>query len=214
MSISSIYGNTYMNNASLWNFDSLTAEKNSARENSKSGTQENSTITSGGKNPYASMNTSLGTLATALSGIMDEMALGANDKVSFRTLAQYQEKLQAAFTAQVKADLRELGLDENTQFSLVAGPDGSGVRVICDDPEAKAVIEKYLKDNPTAVATFEKIQSLNKLEESRKSRSIDVDAIRSRIQVESMTTWFSTNNSIASFYNGGAAYYSGINAIA
>ena len=146
--------------------------------------------------------------------IMDDMNLGANDKISFRTLAEYREKLQNSFTEQVKSELRELGLDENTKFSLTTGADGTSVNVVCDDADAKAVIEKYLKDNPDVVTTFKKIQSLNKLEESRKSRKIDVDAIRDRLQVESMTAWFSTTSSIASFYSGGAAYYSGINAIA
>ena len=213
MSISSIY-NGYTNNASLWNFESLTAEKNSSRESSTSTTRENLTVTPRGKNAYAYMNSSLSTLASALSGIMDDMNLGANDTVSFRTLAEYQKKLQSTFTEQVKSDLRKLGLDESTQFSLVATANGSGVNVLCDDAEAKAVIEKYLKDNPDVVTTFEKIQSLNKLEESRKSRQIDVDAIRNRLQMESMVAWFSTNNSLASFYSGGAAYYSGVNTIA
>lgn len=213
MSISSIY-NSYTNNASVWTFDSLTAEKNSSRESPAGTAREISTLMSSGKKTYTSINSGLSTLASALSGIMDDMNLGANDTVSFRTLAEYQENLQNTFTEQVKSDLRKLGLDENTQFSLVAGTSGSGVNVICDDAEARAAIEKYLKDNPDVVTSFEKIQSLNKLEESRKSRKVDVDAIRNRLQIESMTAWFSTNNSIASFYSGGAAYYSGINAIA
>ncbi len=213
MSISSIYG-SYANNASVWNFESLAAEKNSAREYSANAARENPAAASGGKNSHAGMSSNLDTLASALSGIMDDMNLGANDKISFRTLAEYREKLQNSFTEQVKSDLRELGLDENTKFSLTTGADGTSVNVVCDDADAKAVIEKYLKDNPDVVTTFKKIQSLNKLEESRKSRKIDVDAIRDRLQVESMTAWFSTTSSVASFYSGGAAYYSGINAIA
>lgn len=212
MNISSLYS-AYTNNASIWNFESLMAEKNSSREYSAGQARENSTSMPNGKK-YTSINSSLTTLASALSCVMDDMNLGANDTVSFRALAEYQKKLQSTFTEQVKTDLRKLGLDENTQFSLAAGANGSGVSVICDDAEAKAVIEKYLKDNPDVVTGFEKIQSLNKLEESRKNRKIDVDAIRNRLQIESMTAWFSTNNSLASFYSGGAAYYSGINAIA
>ena len=180
MSISSIYG-SYAHNASVWNFESLAAEKNSAREYSANAARENPAAASGGKNSHAGMSSNLDTLASALSGIMDDMNLGANDKISFRTLAEYREKLQNSFTEQVKSDLRELGLDENTKFSLTTGADGTSVNVVC---------------------------------ESRKSRKIDVDAIRDRLQVESMTAWFSTTSSIASFYSGGAAYYSGINAIA
>ena len=86
MSISSIYG-SYANNASVWNFESLAAEKNSAREYSANAARENPAAASGGKNSHAGMSSNLDTLSSALSGIIDYMNLGDNYKISIRTLA-------------------------------------------------------------------------------------------------------------------------------
>lgn len=213
MSISSIYG-SYASTSSIWNFDSLSAEKNSSEEKQSATTNKTSGTDSTEKNPYAGLNTTLDVLSSALSGIMDDLNLGKNDKISFKTLSEYNQKLQDSLTEQVKEDLRELGLDEDTKFSITINANGSGFSVNCNDPDAKAVIETYLNDNPDVVSSFEKIQSLNKLEESRKKQGLDVDAIRNRLQIESMTAWFSATDSVASFYSGGAAYYSGINLIA
>ncbi len=165
------------------------------------------------KNAYSAEPASASALAGALKGVMDDLGLSAKDNISFQTLMVYRDKLQAEFTDDVRLGLLAAGVDKDVEFRVAPGVDGRGIRVITDHPD-KEKIEAFFKENPELAQTFEQIQSLNKMEEVRKSRHIDVNAIRDRIRLESMTAWFSANQSFMAFSEQGAAYYSGINAIA
>lgn len=144
---------------------------------------------------------------------MNDLGLNASDRVTFQTLRDYRDQLQDRFTGKLRGDLLEAGVDPDISFRLVSNSDGTGVKVISDHPD-KEKIEQYFKDNPEMVQEFEKIQALNKMEEARKNQRIDIKTIKSRIQMESMTAWFSDTSSIMAFSAQGAAYYSGINTIA
>lgn len=208
---------SYNNNAALWGMDFQNLNESNSKTKSSSTSTNGNANTSKASNAASaySYGASVSGLGAALSGAMDELGLSANDRITFQTLMSYRNKKQDDFTAQVKSDLKKLGVDEDVNFRLVSGDNGSGVKVISDDPEAQAAIEKYFKDNPKMVTNFEQIQSLNKMDDTRKKEQIDVQAIRSRIQLESMTTWYASDtNSFMAFSQQGAAYYSGVNAIA
>lgn len=210
MSVSSLHTYGYGSLASSWGMDINNLNNGDGARNSRASGGSSS---SGSSHPYGNtMSGGLNGLASALSGAMDELGLSANDRLTFQTLMEYRDRLQEQFTEKVKKDLRELGVDENVNFRLTSGSGGSGVEVVTDS-EDRAVIEKYFKDNPDMVKQFEKLISLNKMEETRKSQNIDVKAIRSRIQMESMTAWYSDSNSFMAFTGQGAAYYSGLNAL-
>lgn len=157
--------------------------------------------------------------ANALSSLVSEtlagMGLSAGDSVSFRTIMEYRDKLGKEFESKVKADLKELGVDENVKFQVVSNKDG-GVSIISDSPD-KAKIEKYFADNPDMVKAFNKIQSLTNVEEARKSQNVDVAATRQRIQVESMTAWFTNTgkgvSSIMDFTGGTSSLMAGLNKV-
>ncbi|MEG1610150.1 MAG: hypothetical protein RR317_03110, partial [Bilophila sp.] len=125
------------------------------------------------------------------------------------------DKLGKEFEAKVKADLKELGVDEKVKFQVVSNKDGS-VDIISDS-EDKAKIEKYFADNPDMVKKFNKIQSLTNVEEARKTQNIDVTATRQRIQIESMTAWFANTgrgvSSIMDFTGGSSALMAGLNKV-
>ncbi|MCH5277412.1 MAG: hypothetical protein J1E80_06205 [Desulfovibrionaceae bacterium] len=208
MSISSIYNSSYSGLLQSLGISLNDADGTGSPGKSASGarsTSSSSALYSSGGSPE--------NLAAALMAAMDDLNLSASDKITFQTLRNYRDQLQEKFTGTVRQELLEAGVDPDISFRLVSSTDGTGVKVISDHPD-KDKVEQYFKDNPDMVKEFEKIQSLNKLEESRKSQNIDVKAIRSRIQMESMTTWFSDTSSMMAFSAQGAAYYSGINAIA
>jgi hypothetical protein len=210
MSINSVVNSTY--SSSLWGLDINLAEKDAAGASSAS--KSSSSSTSAKASSYGSGSSAIHALSSVLSSIMDDMGLASGDKVSFQTLLSYRDKLQEEFTAGIRKGLQEAGVADDANFRLVSGPNGSGIQVITDHPD-KALIEKYIKDHPELVRQFEKLQSLHKLDEARQSRQIDIKAIRERIQMESMSAWWSADtSSFMAFTPQGAAFYSGINAIA
>lgn len=167
-----------------------------------------------GKNASAAYTTpSYSNLNNSLQAVMDDLKLSGNSKISFQTLMDYRDQLNEVFEMELKLGLKEYGVDENVNFRLISKPDGTGVRVITDHAD-KALVDKFFRDNPAMVRRFEQIQTLDKMEETRKTQGIDLKAIRDRIQLESMTTWYSDNSPFMSFTQQSLAYYSGINAIA
>ncbi len=218
MSIQNVYNSsTY---ATLWDLTQQNQNAKNAQEGKNAGTSGTSGTSANGanqqtKNPYATSSAdSLSSLLGAVQGAMDDLGLASNDKVTFRTLMAHKTKLEAEFYEASRQGLLKAGVDEKADFRLVSGKNG-GVEVITSHPD-KEKIEKFFKDNPKLVEKFEKIQGLANIEESRKNQKIDVDAIRSRIQAESMTAWFaaSPSPSIMDFQYGGANFMTGINKIA
>lgn len=211
MSVSSIYNSSYSSVSGL--LQGLGINLNDTDSTSSSGKSSSTTKSSSSASSLYSSAGSPQNLAAALTAAMNDLGLNASDRVTFQTLRDYRDQLQDRFTGKLRGDLLEAGVDPDISFRLVSNSDGTGVKVISDHPD-KEKIEQYFKDNPEMVQEFEKIQALNKMEEARKNQRIDIKTIKSRIQMESMTAWFSDTSSIMAFSAQGAAYYSGINTIA
>ena len=152
-------------------------------------------------------------LKTALQAVMNDLNLSGSEKISFQTLMGYRDQLSAVFELELKLGLSEYGVDEDVNFRLVSRSDGTGIQVLTDHAD-KSLIEQFFKENPAMVSRFEQIQSLDKMEETRKQQGVDIKAIRDRLQLESMTAWYSGNSSFASFAQQSLSYHSGINTIA
>lgn len=106
-------------------------------------------------------------------------------------------------------DIKSVG-----DFKLASDGNG-GIQVIAGDKNTKALVEQYLKDNPDMVSRFQKIESLTNMEEARKTQKVDINAVRNRIQIESMTTWFMNTgqgvSSIMDFSGGDTSLLAGLN---
>lgn len=137
---------------------------------------------------YAASGGALGGLSPILGEVLSEMGLGSNDSVTFRDMLDYRDMLRQSFEEQTKSGLRELGVDENVSFQVISDGEG-GVKIITES-EDKGKIERFFTDNPNLVTLFNKIESLTNVEAARKNGNIDIEATRRRIEVESMTAWF------------------------
>jgi hypothetical protein len=177
-SISSGYG------LNFWQLQQGNADNSGASGNTASAYQGRAASAAA----YSSTNDMVSSLSTAIKQAMSTLGLGKNDRVTFATLNEARAKMEDAFTSQVKADLRDLGVDEDIEFRLVTNSQG-GVDVISTHPDA-GMVEKYFEDNPDMVERFQEIQAMSNVEEARKASGYDIKAIRERIQVESMIDWF------------------------
>jgi hypothetical protein len=184
------------------------ASKNTSSQSSATGSGSSSQA--GASSSY--MSGLAGTLSMAIKAAMASLGLKDGDRVTFKTIAEARAKMEEEFQAIVKADLKELGVDESVNFRLITGKDGK-VQVQCATDDKK-IIEKYLEDNPKVIEEFKKIQALANVEEARKAAGYDPRAIRNRIQVESLVAWFDdTGNSVSNmmdYFNGNTMFAAGI----
>ena len=141
-----------------------------------------------GSAAYSSTGDMVSTLSAAIRQAMTTFGLGKNDRMTFASLNEARVMMEESFTAKVKDDLKELGVDENIKFRLVTNRQG-GVDVISTHADAEK-IENYFRNNPDMVKKFQEIQALSNAEEARKASGADIKAIRDRLQVESLVAWF------------------------
>lgn len=129
-------------------------------------------------------------------------------------------EIQAAFDKsgdigqKLISGLGNLGIDKNINFSIQIGDDGS-FKVISDHPDA-AKLQQFFDDNPELVKKFRQIETLAGIDDARKAMQISPSAMRKRIQIESMSSWWvSSGNSNSYFgqYSGdsGLSLLSGLN---
>lgn len=172
---------------------------NSLNGGSQSTTNTSTTALRAAGNSYTASTAASGVIST-LGALLSGMGLGSSDKVTFQDLLNYREELRQNFEATVKKGLREKGVDEDVNFQVVSDGNG-GVKIITDSPD-KAKIEAYFADNPKLVEQFNQIEALTNVEAARKSSKLDVKAMRQRIEVESMTAWFTgSGQSVGSILN-------------
>ena len=120
-----------------------------------------------GNNAYAmSATSSVG--QAAINRALSEMAGSVEGTITFAKIAEYRKSLEAAFTGAIKADLLQMGVDPNVDFTLSMTSDGK-VSVACDDPAAKTAIAGYLAKNPEVCENFGYIQALGNLERAKQA---------------------------------------------
>lgn len=92
--------------------------------------------------------------------------LGITGKVTYNKLLAHKEEISSSFQETVKQGLQELGVNPDADFRLSLDDDGT-IKVSSNHKD-KAKIEQFFKENPQLAETYNQIQTLNQVEESRK----------------------------------------------
>lgn len=141
-----------------------------------------------------------------LKKALDAMKADGYTNFTFSEIERYRQIKELEFTAEIKEDLKELGVDPEVQFTLVV--DSMGKVSVVSDHADKAVIEKYLADNPDMVEEFKHIQALSNLKRTQqKAAAQDSEFTRdlkTTLQAEAVQAFF------ASMDNDGQDYFSQI----
>ncbi|MEG6504941.1 hypothetical protein [Nitratidesulfovibrio sp. 1201_IL3209] len=156
-------------------------------------TSSSSSSSSGASSSSASGNTVTGLsldYLSQLSAVLKEISPNATGKLTFSMVEDYRKQLEEEFSAKVREDLTKLGVDENVEFRVVTNEKTGGVSVITDSAD-KAKIEQYFKDNPDMVKQLQKIQTLSNLEKARKAEGYSAQDVKTRLQMEAMSAWWS-----------------------
>jgi len=173
---------------------------------------------SNSSNQSSSMPTidALKSLVEYTSQVMMGMGVGSNERVTFSQISRYKEVLEKEFESRIKTGFDKLGIPIDTEFTITFDDDGD-IKIKGDDPKV-ADIQKYFDDNPDMVDKYKEIQLLENLEGARKSLDINPAELRSRIQLESMTTWWassgnSAGGAMANFSGGQLSPYQGVDKV-
>ncbi len=112
----------------------------------------------------------------------------------------------------IKTNLKNIGIDPDIDFRLTV-EDGKIV-VNSDHPDA-AKVQILLDKNPELTKDYLQVDALAGLDGARKAMQIDPTALRKRIEMESMATWWANTgtSSIGAFSGGSLSSYAGINSI-
>lgn len=208
-------GSSYYDSYSLYN-DLYGKNANAAN----TGTAKNPTSSAAAYGGTSGLLTPQGRqeLQKALAGMRKE----GYTTTTFEEVEKYRKDLETKFSATVKEDLAKLGVDPDIEFRLVV--DSYGAVQVVTDHEDKAVIEKYLADNPDKVEEFKHIQALSNLKRStQKAVAQDPEFsknLKISLQAEAIQAFFAaTDNNgmdyfsqIANFSsNGMTSYFLGLN---
>ena len=176
----------------------LTNVRNASEQGGNPGIAERlpdlgSSVTSG-----ASLSSYMLNNASSLQKIFDEIAKLTGGTVTFAKVKEYQQELQRQFNEAVKQDLQEMGVDPDIEFTLASDGKG-GIKVLTDSAD-KEKIEIYFKLNPDMVTAFNKLQALSNLDKARREQGSSIEDLKSRIQMESLAQWWSSEGTEYSQY--------------
>lgn len=130
----------------------------------------------------------------ALSRALKEITPNASGRITFQMIEQHHAELKEEFTMAVRGALRQKELPEDTEFRLVSNSDGK-IEVICDDPEAKKVIEELFAENEALTEQFHYIQALGNLDRAQLNVSpehmnMNKQAFKAGLQAQAWQTFF------------------------
>ncbi len=113
----------------------------------------------------------------------------------------------------IKDRMSNMGIDPNVDFRLTV-VDGKVV-VNSSHPDADKV-QALLDSDEELTKTYLQVDALAGLDAARKSMQIDPTAMRKRIQMESLATWWDQTgtSSIGDFSAGNISTYTGVNSVA
>jgi len=106
--------------------------------------------------------------------------------ITFKDLLTHRDELTEAFTSKMEAGLKAAGVSEDADFRISLTETGE-IEVKSNHPD-KAKIEKYFAENPGLANDYQEIEALNKLEQTRKTQSYDMQSIYTQGRALSMSS--------------------------
>lgn len=148
-------------------------------------------------------------LVSKLSSVSDVLErLGYSGRVTATAIDSQKEKLEKAFEAQVKSDLKELGVDENIDFRVAL--DQAGNFVINTDSEDKAKVEAYFKENPGYAQVLKDIETLSNAKRQTGSGLVNMTDLRKTLQTQYIGNFFLDSDGTNGFATNTLSFSNGI----
>ncbi len=159
----------------------------------------------------------------ALSEAIAVIRTQTKERITFETVEAYRQSMEKQFSDNLRAALKEKGVDEKIEFKLVADANGD-IQVVSNHKD-KAMVEQYLKDNPKVVEQFQHIQALSNVQRTAENTvafasGASVAQIKRQLQAQAVESYFtmmdgttSMASQIASFNSDGsqASFMAGLN---
>jgi hypothetical protein len=115
---------------------------------------------------------------------------------TFEGIERYRTIKELEFSRKVKEDLHTIGVAEDIEFRLVADTNGN-IQVITDHAD-KAIVEKYIADNPDVADDIRNIQALSNLKRVTQNAQVrnqeDMIQLKKSLQAEAVEAFFAMND--------------------
>ena len=114
---------------------------------------------------------------------------------------------QHVTAAKLVSRLTSQRVDPNIGFSLQCNDDDS-LSVNCSDSQYASVLQAFFEENSSLVADYQRSEALSKIEDARKYMRLSPSDMRTRLQLESLASWWdssgeSSSQSSFGMYSGG-----------
>ncbi len=181
------------------------AEKNENGETSSSSVFDTKNTASSTR-AYATPGETLMSTLDSVSEVLER--LGYNGRMTATAISQQKEKLEKAFEAQVKSDLKELGVSEDIDFRVAL--DQAGNFVISTDSADKATVEAYFEDNPGYAQVLKDIETLSNAKRQTGSGAVNIADLRKTLQAQYIGSFFLDSMGTDSFATNTLSFSNGI----
>lgn len=98
------------------------------------------------------------------------------------------------------AGLRALADAEDAAFTLKVDDTTGDIHVESTDPTVKTAIQNLLESRPELAKTFRQIEALSGLDSARQAMQISPTALRRRIEIESLASWWVDSGNTSSMF--------------
>ncbi|WP_018123192.1 hypothetical protein [Desulfovibrio oxyclinae] len=130
-------------------------------------------------------------VANRVAELLKEMPKDAFGRMSFEEISKYRKQVEEQFDSEIRAELKELGVDVDSKFQLIYDESTQRVVVGNDHPD-KDKIEAYFADNPNRVKQFNTIMDLYEVEQLSQNR-MNPQQLRQKLNTQSMAFWMQQN---------------------
>lgn len=140
----------------------------------------------------SSSSSSKAAIREKIEKLLADVPKGSDGKLSFQDVIDYRDEQKEALKTEVLADLKELGVDTDTDIQLSYDESSGTVKVTNNHPDSK-LIERYFKANPDMVEKYANLQSISNLASNAES-NLTPQQIMAQYKAESLQNWFTDNS--------------------
>lgn len=137
--------------------------------------------------------------------LLSEIPGGADNRLSFKDVADHTDAREKDWDAAVSGDLKAIGVDMSRRFRLMHEPGSDNVLAGSDHPD-KTRIDQYFASNPEMTRDFDTILQLGKLVDVA-NRKLSRQEMEQPINADAMAWWYHSNMDTASLFTGGGVVF-------
>lgn len=122
---------------------------------------------------------------------MDAMGVSEKSRVTFSQITKYRNTLEREYASILQQQMANAGIDTNIEFSLQSNDEGR--LTVIGKGENITQLQSIFDNNMELQQKYKQLEALSNLDRARSSLHISNDDLKSRLQIESIASWWSSS---------------------